>query len=241
MHISEYTVTNIYILYIDIYVLYHTAYVCTYVLCITQDIPGAQQDVVFALLLDSDNQDSQSILARVFPGQSVHEILKSRCALQQKEQLADMIAKSVQRPESTVSKESDLSSDESLYGIDLKVIDSSELEQTGESAFSNVPAKLDISDSKLDFEQNFDIENLLNEQEVTLSPRTKNAVSRPLPPIPTTSGGVMPDLKLCLNESQFHADMYYSKREVSYVAVHTISPHTYICMYSGTSIKGLSQ
>ena len=185
------------------------------VLCITQDVPGAQQDVIFALLLDSDNQDSQSILARVFPGQSVHEILKSRRALQQKEQLVDMIAKSVRRQESTVSKERELSSDESLYGIDLKIIDSSELEQTGESTSSNVPEELDVSDSELEFEQNFDTENLSNEQDVTLSPRTKNAVSKPLPPIPTTCGGVMPDLKLCLNESQFHTDMYYSKREVS--------------------------
>jgi tetratricopeptide (TPR) repeat protein len=185
------------------------------------DAPGAQRDCIFALLLDPDNQDTQSVLARVFPGQSAHEVLKSARADRTRRELETMIAQSatVTKPKPSLLPQEAKNRD-SVYGIDLKVIDSSELEEFTNNPADNVSEDEELGrlfggdvDSSGDLPHTEDVPSYSAGEDMMLSPRARELIAKPLPPIPSTGAGVMPDLKSCLKEAQFHSDMYYTKKE----------------------------
>ena len=47
-----------------------------------QNETAARQDIIFALHLDPSNPETLSLMARLFPGKSVKDVLQSRMALQ---------------------------------------------------------------------------------------------------------------------------------------------------------------
>ena len=111
---------------------------------------------------------------------------------------------------------------DSVYGIDLKVIDSSELEEFTNNPADNVSEDEELGrlfggdvDSSGDLPHTEDVPSYSAGEDMMLSPRARELIAKPLPPIPSMGVGVMPDLKSCLKEAQFHSDMYYTKKEVS--------------------------
>ena len=56
-----------------------------------QNMSGARQDVLMALLLDPTNDEMMSMLSRMFPGKTVKDVLHSRAANQAKEALANLV------------------------------------------------------------------------------------------------------------------------------------------------------
>ena len=56
-----------------------------------QNMSGARQDVLMALLLDPTNDEMMAILSRMFPGKTVKDVLHSRAAHHAKEALTNLV------------------------------------------------------------------------------------------------------------------------------------------------------
>ena len=159
---------------------------------------GAQRDIICALTLDPEGHETQALLARVLPGQSVKDVLRTREATQVRTELTASIANcaclnQLVKPSAVDSSVKEGEND-AVYGIDLHVIDSSEL-----GCSSSVPT--------------------LGEYPCVPSEQKPDTVSQDMhgvmspQPISSTAG-VMPDKSECLQEGRFHKVLFYTKKEV---------------------------
>lgn len=57
-----------------------------------QNVEGAQHDAIMALFLDQSNRDVISLMARLYRGQSIREIMSSLEAVSLKEELDQLMA-----------------------------------------------------------------------------------------------------------------------------------------------------
>lgn len=57
-----------------------------------QNVEGAQRDAIMALFLDQSNKDVISLMARLYRGQSIREIMSSLEAVSLKEELDQLMA-----------------------------------------------------------------------------------------------------------------------------------------------------
>lgn len=155
------------------------------------------------MTLDPEGQEAQALLARVLPGQSAKHVLQTREAMKVRKELTATIANctslnQLATPLTVVTSSVERGEgDAAVYGIELHVIDSSEL---GHS--SDVPTL-----------EEYPCASQEQKPEDTVVQDRHEVASPPLPVSLTT--GVMPDKRECLQESKFHKALFYSKKEAS--------------------------
>ena len=177
----------------------------------TQDTVGAREDLITALLLDPDNQETLSIMARVFPGKSKSMILREPSVPSIRAKLeANLLSFLALVKQQGGKEEGHGLTDEEIVeaiGISLKLREDSSTDQT----------LADIHPAP-------EAERLCpceGEGEGEGGARGWPVLLEPLPPASSTALSY----EACARESKFHKMIYYSKKQVSeemeYVCTHT--------------------
>ena len=147
-------------------------------------------------MLDPEGHETQALLARVLPGQPAKDILRTREAVRIRTELMASIANCaclnqlVTPP--TVDSSVKEGEGDAMYGIDIHVIECSEL-----GCSLGVPTLN---------------EYLPHEQEKDASSEVTHGVTSPHPIFVTTR--VVPDKSECLQERKFHKALLYAKKQV---------------------------
>lgn len=147
-------------------------------------------------MLDPEGHETQALLARVLPGQPAKDILRTREAVRIRTELMASIANCaclnqlVTPP--TVDSSVKEGEGDAMYGIDIHVIECSEL-----GCSLGMPTLN---------------EYLPHEQKKDTSSEVTQGVASPHPISATTR--VVPDKSECLQERKFHKALLYAKKQV---------------------------
>lgn len=147
-------------------------------------------------MLDPEGHETQALLARVLPGQPAKDILRTREAVRIRTELMASIANCaclnqlVTPP--TVDSSVKEGEGDAMYGIDIHVIECSEL-----GCSLGMPTLN---------------EYLPHEQKKDTSSEVTQGVASPHPISVTTR--VVPDKSECLQERKFHKALLYAKKQV---------------------------
>ena len=170
---------------------------------IVQNDRGAREDTLRALLLNPTDEYSIPLIARLFPGRTVNELVHS--------DIANKL-----RPSLLPAKHQPTSATESNEKVSLlnKLLEGLTIQQEKEEAEESDDGACH-SPSVLESPQSTSSPQSSSPQSIT-SPRLWPILHSSNPPV-LNATGIMPHLKTCLDESEFHKQILDAKRTVSFL------------------------
>ncbi len=190
-----------------------------------QDSTGTKEDILAALVLDPDNEECLPLIARVFPGKSKTDLLQSHDAEAVADRLTSLIQSKAPQEEEEGGRETiPASGSKGLLSYDMElelaaeddpptrpVNHAMEGEEEGEEEEDGGPRRV-VLEEEGDCDRESETPPGVTSK--ALSPRQWLVLDRPLPSVGDTGAAVMPPLRACMQESEFHAIIYYSKKNV---------------------------
>ena len=176
-----------------------------------------------ALLLDPESEEVPALMARLFPGQTSSDLLKTKEAKRIRESLEmkeSAIKTALKREDKNEATNSSKKVKKGImdYHVELQVIDDSTSEQDIEDLLQLTQVGRTAPKPSMNIKRTpsngSHCDGSAAVDDVLLSPRTRQLLAQPLPHISGANEGVVPNLKQCIEEEKFHSSIYYAQKEV---------------------------
>ena len=219
-----------------------------------QDKVGTEEDIIAALILNPDCQESLSLIARVFPGKKKDDLIQGVKADSVRSNLeSEMI-----RISSLCSQTHEMVSEDTISPQASKHLTNIGLKfsEAGGGACASLTSPRDCSSGENGLEDERPCLQILSPEGTAqidtqdkeggvllvlvllvypimasylppsvseLSPRAWSILYHPLPELSANPHGVVPELKSCLQEDDFHRNIYYTKKSVCSLVSYTLN------------------
>jgi tetratricopeptide (TPR) repeat protein len=171
---------------------------------LTNDVIGAQEDVVLALLLEPGNDEASLLLQRLFPGQTLEGVVRKGLASRAVRKYKRIVTEFRSR-ENTGAKVFAIKDNETVNASIQDLAASLSFEEDGRHSHSllsitdGYQGQVKASTVTVCDDSDSEDGDQAKEKEMAIVPLPLN---------------VMPDLKACMKEHDFHSKIYYAKKRM---------------------------
>ncbi|XP_062514890.1 tetratricopeptide repeat protein 16-like [Corticium candelabrum] len=187
-------------------------YVCrAHARYLMNEMVEAQEDIVLALLLEPGNEEAGLLFQRLFPGQTLDRVVRK--GLTNIERYKQILTKTQQPGRLNTHSVPALSDDGKVTAAVQDLVTSLSFKLDSHSSHS----LLSITDGS----QSQVVASMTTVSKPNVDDGNGNDMQQKLAIVPLPVN-VMPDLRACMKESEFHAEIYYSKKRMDKMVQHLL-------------------